>query len=180
MASAAAFAFVRDRDRDETSRRESFFDWLSRMENLDPETSEFWQLADQIEDETANAISFRWHAKNTQAAQDRVMRDYWTYVKVSRSGVLSFCRSVVLTPNLIGCPCSGRKSGDGRRTGQVPLLPRGPFTALEAASRLPWLRPRQSRSTIQFGPRHRVLSIDVVSQMPELLGCQSLSGTWTK
>lgn len=103
MASAAAFAFVRDRDRDRTSRRESFFDWLNRMENLDPETSEFWQLAEQIDDETANAISFRWHAKNTQAAQDRVMRDYWTYVKVilrSAVAVLScWCSRHSLTPN---------------------------------------------------------------------------------
>lgn len=58
------------------SRRESLSDWLSRMEHTDPETDEFQELLAQVDEETEDALSFRWHAKNTQQAQDRVLRDY--------------------------------------------------------------------------------------------------------
>ncbi|KAM5367194.1 hypothetical protein ACJZ2D_010184 [Fusarium nematophilum] len=59
----------------ETLRRETFGEWLARMEREGPENSEFQELAAQIEEETANAASFRWHSQRTQKVQNHVMRD---------------------------------------------------------------------------------------------------------
>ncbi|KAI8202883.1 hypothetical protein K4K53_006062 [Colletotrichum sp. SAR 10_77] len=65
-------------------RNESSADWIARLRHVDEDAGEndsaFYRLMADIEEESLQAIGFRFHAKKTQNAQDRILAKYREFV----------------------------------------------------------------------------------------------------